>query len=213
MATNWREEYFSALGVRDEREKANVALYDAYTRLADRTGRIEITASSAATPAPGTPNPPSQAQQPIKKPPPKNSSQKPQPDSQQSVSSDLLTTARQELFEAQRSRAELQDRLAKKSNELDTLKKKFASESKRMAAISADRTHLQLKLKDRDEELRGKAKLLDDVQDELVSLNLQFNMAEERSTRLEKENRELVERWMARMGKEADAMNDASRFS
>jgi hypothetical protein len=30
-----------------------------------------------------------------------------------------------------------------------------------MASISAERTHLQLKLKDRDEELRGKAKLLD----------------------------------------------------
>ena len=51
------------------------------------------------------------------------------------------------------------------------------------------------------------------MQDELVSLNLQFNMAEERSKRLEKENRELVDRWMARMGKEADAMNDASKYS
>lgn len=29
MATNWREEYFAALGVRDGREKANAALYDA----------------------------------------------------------------------------------------------------------------------------------------------------------------------------------------
>lgn len=29
MTANWREEYFAALGVRDEREKANVALYDA----------------------------------------------------------------------------------------------------------------------------------------------------------------------------------------
>lgn len=26
---HWREEYFAALGVRDEREKANIALYDA----------------------------------------------------------------------------------------------------------------------------------------------------------------------------------------
>jgi peptidoglycan hydrolase CwlO-like protein len=83
------------------------------------------------------------------------------PQQKQPGPSDLLTTARQELFEAQRSRAELQDKLAKKSNELDTLRKRFTSDSKRMAALSADRTHLQLKLKDRDEELRGKAKLLD----------------------------------------------------
>lgn len=136
------------------------------TRLADRTGRIETTAAATATvqavpaaaPTPETHKPSPQTQT-NKKSANKNSSQPQQQPVQ--VSSDLLTTARQELFEAQRSRAELQDRLAKKSNELDTLKKKFTAESKRMAAISADRTHLHLKLKDRDEELRGKAKLLD----------------------------------------------------
>lgn len=51
------------------------------------------------------------------------------------------------------------------------------------------------------------------VQTELVSLNLQFNMAEDRAKRLEAENKELVDRWMARMGQEADAMNKASKFS
>jgi hypothetical protein len=38
-------------------------------------------------------------------------------------------------------------------------------------------------------------------------------MAEKRSKELQRENKELVDRWMARMGKEADAMNDASKFS
>lgn len=37
-------------------------------------------------------------------------------------------------------------------------------------------------------------------------------MAEDRSTKLQRENKELVDRWMARMGKEADAMNEASKF-
>lgn len=54
---------------------------------------------------------------------------------------------------------------------------------------------------------------LQDVQDELVSLNLQFNMAEERAKKFEEENQQLVDRWMARMGQEAEAMNKASRFS
>lgn len=54
---------------------------------------------------------------------------------------------------------------------------------------------------------------LQNVQTELVSLNLQFNMAEDRAKRLEAENKELVDRWMARMGQEADAMNKASKFS
>lgn len=52
-----------------------------------------------------------------------------------------------------------------------------------------------------------------DFQDEIAALNLQMNMAEQKAARLERENRELVDRWMARMGQEADAMNDASKFS
>ena len=52
-----------------------------------------------------------------------------------------------------------------------------------------------------------------DVQDEMVSLNLQLNMAEETTRKLQKENKDLVDRWMARMGQEADAMNKASKYS
>ena len=52
-----------------------------------------------------------------------------------------------------------------------------------------------------------------DVQDEMLALNIQLNMADERCRKLEKENKDLVDRWMARMSKEADAMNDASKFS
>ena len=54
---------------------------------------------------------------------------------------------------------------------------------------------------------------LQDVHDETVSLTLQLNMADERSQKLEKENKELVDRWMTRMAQEADAMNDKSKFS
>ena len=52
-----------------------------------------------------------------------------------------------------------------------------------------------------------------DVQDEMLALNIQLNVADERCQKLEKENKDLVDRWMARMNKEADAMNDASKFS
>lgn len=55
--------------------------------------------------------------------------------------------------------------------------------------------------------------VLQDVHDETVSLTLQLNMAEEQSQKLRRENKELVDRWMARMGQEADAMNDESKFS
>ena len=119
------------------------------------------------------------------------------------------------------------------NSELEKLRKRSVQDGRRINALEGDKTHLQLRLKDRDEELRGKAKLLDvcplsevvllfayvtdlllqDFQDELASLNLQLNMAEEQSNRLQRENQELVDRWMARMGKEAEAMNDASKYS
>ena len=38
-------------------------------------------------------------------------------------------------------------------------------------------------------------------------------MAEDTNKRLKLENQELVDRWMARKGQEADAMNTASKFS
>lgn len=143
---------------------------------------------------------------------------------------DALTATRADLTEAQRSRAELQDRLARVSSELDRFRKRNTQDGRRVNALEGERMHLQMRLKDRDEELRGKAKLLDvcfftfgefglpltipqDFQDELASLNLQLNMAEEQSNRLQRENQELVDRWMARMGKEAEAMNDTSKYS
>lgn len=52
-----------------------------------------------------------------------------------------------------------------------------------------------------------------DVHDETVSLTLELNVVEERCRELERENKELVDRWMARMGEEADALNKASKFS
>ncbi|KAL9014944.1 MAG: hypothetical protein Q9173_000419 [Seirophora scorigena] len=78
--------------------------------------------------------------------------------------------------------------------------------------LTSDKAALNLKLKDRDEELKGKAKLLESIHDETVSLTLQLNMAEDQALKLRNENENLVERWMTRMGKEADALNEASKF-
>ncbi|KAB8067793.1 autophagy-related protein 16 [Aspergillus leporis] len=203
---HWREEYSAALAARDRREKANIALVNAYTQLADRTGRIATAVDSAQSSTPteshqGTP-------QPLAIDPKKR-----HPGTSGSSLEDVLAATRLDLSEAQRSRSELQDRLTRTTTELEKLRKRSSQDTRRIGALEKEASQLQLRLKDRDEELRGKAKLLDDFQDELASLNLQLNMAEERSNRLQKENQELVDRWMARMGKEAEAMNDASKYS
>jgi hypothetical protein len=51
---------------------------------------------------------------------------------------------------------------------------------------------------------------LQNVQDEMIALNLQVNIAEKERDKVRSENKELVDRWMRRMGQEADAMNLAN---
>ncbi|KAI9820972.1 MAG: hypothetical protein M1832_003444 [Thelocarpon impressellum] len=118
-----------------------------------------------------------------------------------------------DLTVSQRSRADLQNRLDTLSTSLTSLRASSVTSAARIRALEAERTSLIRKVRDRDEELRGKAKLLENIQDEAMTLNLQLNMAEENKRRLEGENQELVERWMVAKRREAEEMNTASRFS
>lgn len=127
--------------------------------------------------------------------------------------SDALASIRADLALTQRSRAELQAQLKPLTLELKELNSSVAVSTQRMLSLERDKAQLERRVRDRDDEIKGKAKLVEEIQDEMVSLNLQLNMAEERSDKLEKENKELVERWMARMGKEADEMNQRSKWS
>lgn len=47
----------------------------------------------------------------------------------------------------------------------------------------------------------------------MISLNLQLNMAEQRARKLVAENKDLIDRWMAQKGQEADEMNKAFQDS
>jgi chromosome segregation ATPase len=123
-----------------------------------------------------------------------------------------LLQIRQDLTKAQQDRAELQTRLDIVTKELEALKARSKIDTKRINQLSTGVTQMTVRLKDREEELRGKTKLVEDVQDEMVTLNLQLNIAEERTEKLKEENKELVDRWMARKAKEADAMNNESKF-
>ena len=107
----------------------------------------------------------------------------------------------------------MESRLQSITEELQKLKIQSSLDHKRIGELTKERDILARSVRDRDEEIRGKAKLLEDVHDETVSLTLQLNMADERARKLEEENKELVERWMKRMGEEADQMNEKSKFS
>ncbi|MCJ1317205.1 hypothetical protein MMC15_002528 [Xylographa vitiligo] len=193
--SSWRAEYLTALQARDAHEQANKEIYDAYTRLADRA------ASLSTTQSPKLPE--------YEKKDKAGRVAIPAP-----VTSEVSDTqVRQNLAEAQRSRGELENRIVAITSELEKLQLKSTVDSRRINELATEKSNVVKKLRDRDEELRGKSKLLEGVHDETLSLTIELNMAEDMNKKLKLENQELVDRWMARKAQEADAMNTASKFS
>jgi chromosome segregation ATPase len=126
--------------------------------------------------------------------------------------SDLLLTLRTDLATTQKARSSLQTQLSDLTAQLSALSTQQRSSQSQITALTKQVLETERKLQDRDEELRGKSKMVEHAQDEMVALELQFNLAEQRSEKLERENKELVERWMKRMGEEAERVNRDSRW-
>ena len=212
MAT-WRQQYLEALKARDAVESVNLDLYDYCTRLADAKAELEKQArmGEKVSPAEEPPEPVNSPGWGIRRVT-STSSPATGPDSPNSAATTQLAQLRQDLSTAQTERSDLQNRYDMAVQSLDTYKTKAKTDAKRVVQLNASISQLTIKLRDREEELRGKAKLIDNVQDENVTLNLQLNMAEEQGAKLKKENQELVDRWMARMGREADRMNEEGKF-
>ncbi|KAF4217769.1 hypothetical protein CNMCM8980_008433 [Aspergillus fumigatiaffinis] len=181
---HWRNEYSAALAARDRREKANIALYNACMPLDKVYGLATAKLFQIASAG-------AQGAQYLTGAGDKHTAI---PAAGKSFAGpsvpDILAATRADLSEAQRARSELQARLTELSTELEKLRKRSTQDGRRIHALESE-----------------------DFQDELATLNLQLNMAEERSSRLQRENQELIDRWMARIGREAEAMNDASKFS
>jgi Autophagy protein 16 (ATG16) len=77
------------------------------------------------------------------------------------AANDGTAQIRAELAEALRSNGQLHARTKIAEAELGKLKAKSKSDGKLIEDLSKERAFLSQKLKDRDEELRGKTKLLD----------------------------------------------------
>jgi len=112
----------------------------------------------------------------------------------------------------QKARASLQTQLQELTTQLTALTTQQRASSAQAAILIKQKTELEQKVRDRDEELRGKSKMVEQAHDEMVAQGLQLNLAEDRSAKLETENKELVARWMKRMGEEAERVNRDSRW-
>jgi hypothetical protein len=77
------------------------------------------------------------------------------------VLAQTVAALRLDLAEAQRSKGQLQMQLKATNKELELLKNKSDREGRALTQLSAERGTLATRIRDRDEELRGKSKLLE----------------------------------------------------
>ncbi|CAK7216596.1 autophagy protein 16, interacts with Atg12p-Atg5p [Sporothrix bragantina] len=188
---NWRDEYLASIEAADATDPAASLLIAACSALQDQVAALQAE-NALLRSSPGAAAVAGKVRQ--------DDVETERPDSQLRV----------DLAEALRSQGKFQSRLKAAEEELETLRSKTRNDAKSIRTLTAERNALATKVRDRDEELRGKSKLVEDVQDELIALNLQLNIAEQQRDKIKKENKDLVDRWMRRMGQEAEAMNLAN---
>jgi chromosome segregation ATPase len=186
-----------------DRSRPILSLY-ADTALADRTAQLSQQPQPSAIAVP----PNSQTQSPA---PHERTGTPTKGKDPEQTPSDLLAILRN-LATTQKARSTLQTQLSDLTAQLSALSTQQRSSQSQITNLTKQVLETERKLQDRDEELRGKSKMVEHAQDEMVALELQFNLAEQRSEKLERENKELVERWMKRMGEEAERVNRDSRW-
>ncbi|KAF2397677.1 autophagy protein 16 [Trichodelitschia bisporula] len=185
-------EYAANIAARDKREQAQRGVFDLYTRLATRCAAAEGAARSGGGNA--TAGSATGAEKTARR-------GTPVPDA-------AVEELRSQLSAAQAARATLESQ-ARAAAELQ---RQHTGLQARTEAKEREIALLARRLRDREEEIRERKKLVERVQDEMVALSLQLSMAEQKAERLEGENKDLVKRWMERVGEEVERMNVDSRW-
>ncbi|KAH6969043.1 autophagy-related protein 16 [Fusarium avenaceum] len=188
---NWRDEYLSSIKDVELNNPVNMELVQSCSQMADRISALEAEKNGLEALVANSG---------------KTSTQPTEP----STNDPVVAQLKQDLAEALRSKGVTEKRLRASEEELMQLRSKHKIDTKSIRDLTADRSSLTTRLKDREYELREKRKLIEQVQDEMIALNLQMSMAEKERDKVKKENKELVDRWMKRMAQEADAMNLAN---
>ena len=167
---SWQDEYLGALQQRDLYEKSNEKLYEncaqplvslhvfllslSDARLADRTAALQQ--ATFREPIPIRVESKSASPKPQDR---KATKGKDAPGSP--ALGDAIAKVRQDLSEAQRSRGLIETRLQSVTEELQKLKIQSSLDSQRIRELTKESAMFARGLKDRNEELKGKAKFLD----------------------------------------------------
>ncbi|KAG5981074.1 autophagy protein 16, interacts with Atg12p-Atg5p [Claviceps digitariae] len=200
----WRDEYLTSIKDAELQSPVNQELIQTCSQMADRISTLEAEKAALESRAAAASS---------------FSSSKARLGADVTLSNPATTTTaddpgiaqlRLDLAESLRAKGVAESRLRAAEEELSKLRTKTKDDARSMRDLGSQHSLLTTRLKDREHELREKRKLLEQVQDEMITLNLQMSMAEKERDKVKSENKELVERWMKRMAREAEAMNLAN---
>ena len=195
-------EYLANLQRRDKYEQSAASLINDYSRLADRCASAEakllalesgtggdVAASGEAAAAAG------------------------------GDAASLLSHLRAELASTRATLATSEKTLSETKAKSDSLEAQLSTSTQsndehaaRAEKLARHVASLQRRLKDRESEARESRKLLERVQDEMVGLNLEKNVAVQRMEGAEGQLKELEGRLMEWKRKEAEKMNEESKW-
>jgi len=200
---DWRSEYLASIREQEKNNPVNLEIVQLCSHLSDRVAALEaekeILRSKTAAARPDKPTTATPEKQSVRDAAPAD------PSTDAAVAQLQL-----QLAEALRSNGTLRDRAKAAEDEVQALRAKGKEDARKLRGLTAENAALTTKLRDREHELREKRKLVENVQDEMITMNLQMTMAEQERDKVKKENKELVDRWMKRMAQEAEAMNLAN---
>ncbi|KAH8783423.1 autophagy-related protein 16 [Diaporthe sp. PMI_573] len=197
----WKEEYLSSILEAEKSNPVNQELVEACSLLNDRIAALEAEKAHWQSSTPTPSNAPQQ-QTPTKVSSATSSSA--------AATDPAQSRLRTDLAEALRQKSSLEARLRKTTSERDALQATQRSQARAVRDLSGERDALRLRVGDQAEELRGKKHMLEQVQDEVLALEMQLNVAEQQKAKIAAENKQLIERWMRRARQEADDMNAAN---
>ncbi|KAG0173902.1 hypothetical protein DFQ30_006733 [Apophysomyces sp. BC1015] len=120
-----------------------------------------------------------------------------------------LNEERAEMYKTQSENAQ---RLVNMNEQLRLREETDKRQTQEIQRLLENVTKLTSKCDLQVQQLREKDVTIQILQDELAALQLEIVTTEERSKKLQKENAQLLQRWLDKMNQEAEKMNEATQF-
>ncbi|KAF8421062.1 autophagy-related protein 16 [Tirmania nivea] len=225
MAETWKDSILASLTERDKREKSQLDIITAYTRLASRTSFLESKVQALQLNRPfGAPlsSTPSQNQLPNLQEtttPPRSSSQINLPFAPISTPLGLepthpvLLQLKSDLTNAQRTKVFLTTELTALKAQHTELTASHSSYRQQIAQLTQERNIFSRKLANREEEMQYKNKQVERLQDDIIALEMQLNVLHDQKDKLQGEYDDLVKRMMKYKEREAEELINNSKYS